>query len=142
MPEVEPTPELDLERLPYETKRAVEAGGILIEQIPPGLNVVPHHDLLEVTDCYGVTVGAIPKYRLARIDPDLIPAYLEQAVDQFPDHLRDQILAGIRDDATVVRDFTNGEHVAIDVGTIKVALIHRCHLVPSWPRPDDGEVIG
>jgi len=136
MPEVEPVPELDLERLPYETKRAVEARGVLIEQLDPGLNVVPHEDHLEVLDRHGATVGTIPKYRLARVDPDLIPGYLEDALERFPDHLRDQILAGMRDDATVVRDFTNGEHVAIDVGTIKVALIHRCRLVPSWPRPE------
>ena len=136
----EPTSELDLKRLPYETKRAVEAGGILIEQITLGLNVIPHEDHLEVTDCHGTTVAAIPLYRLARIDHDLIPEYLAAAADQFPDNLRDQIIAGIRDDATVIRDFTNGEHVAIDVGPIKVALIHRCRLVPSWPRPAEGEV--
>ena len=76
-----------------------------------------------------------PDQRLT--DLEIKASFHEDALDQFPDHLRDQIIAGIRDDATVVRDFTNGEWVAIDVGPVKVALIHRCHLVPSWPRPDD-----
>jgi hypothetical protein len=131
--------DFDLDRLPYEIRRAVESRGVMIEQLDPGLNVVPHDEYLEVVDCHGTSVGEIPLYRLASIDVDTIPAVLAELADHLPTHLRDQVAAALRDGAPTIRDFTDGEHVAIDVGPIKVALIHRCHLVPSWTEDDTGD---
>lgn len=140
MPEVEP---IDLERFAYESRRAIEAGGVLVDQLDPGLNVIPHDDHLELVDCHGTTVGTIPKYRLARIDPELtqllVRLVVAVGVDSHPPHIQDQLLAAARDASITIRDRVNGEHVDLEINGVKVTSIHRRYLVP-WPRPDDGEV--
>lgn len=126
--------ELDIERFPFEYRRAIEkAGNVLVEQLTPGLYARPEPGVVVIVSNEGEDLGEIPLYRLKPIDPELIRPYVVQAVDQFPPHVADQIVAGLNNGDAVIRDLTNSEWVTVDVGPVKVARVHRAHLVPSWP---------
>ena len=128
--------ELDLDRLPYETRQALDRAGILVDQLDPGLSVVPQSDHLEVYDAHGDHVCDIEHYRLAPIDTDLIPPIVAIALTHFPQAQADRIAAAINNGEALVHDLIDRDFVTVDVPGQEIADIHRCHLIPSWPEGD------
>lgn len=127
------TIDLDPDRFPHETRRALIAAGVDPAELEPGLYGRPEAGCVVIVDAHGVDLARIPTYRLAEADYDLVWPLVEQALEMAPTHTVDQVLAAIRDGKAAVLDNPAGEWLRVDVAGQAVAVIHRSHVVASWP---------
>lgn len=129
---------IDPDRIPHETRRALDAAAVLVDTLDPGLSMRPEPEGLVVLDAHGTELATIPRYRLAEADLDRLWPLAERALERVPPHLVDQVLASFRDnDVTVVDDPTD-EWVHVLVGGARFVVVHRSHLVDGWPAEEVG----
>jgi hypothetical protein len=134
------TEELDLERLPHEIRRALDAEAILVDQLDPGLYVEPGSDHLVVLDRHGNRLCTIPRYRLNKVDPEMLVTAAKNLPGTAPGDtaLADQLDAAGQAGDLVLVDPPDAEHVALvaadDAHTALV--LHRSMVVPGWPSED------
>jgi hypothetical protein len=133
----EPTaPTIDQRRIPHELRRALDAAGILVDTLEPGLYVRPEPGHLVVIDAHGNELCNVPTHRLMAADYDRLWILAEKALEDVPPHLADQLLAGVRDNDVKVYDDPGGEWVRVDVSGRKFMIVHRARLVDGWPAED------
>ena len=133
----EPTPPtIDEARFIHETRRALDAAGILVDLLDPGLHVRSEVDHLVLLDAHGTELATIPRHRLLTADLDRLWPLAEQVLGEVPPHLVDQVLAAFRDNDVKVWDNPTGEWVRVDVAGRKFMVVHRSHLVDGWPEEE------
>lgn len=147
------TDDLDLERLPHEIRRAVEAGPdpVLVDQLTPGLFVRPDpdHDALVVLTAEGREVGTIPMHRLRDVPADHAERLVDLLIQAFPVGLADQVRTDVEHGGTALVCPVDEDYVYLRTLGGIVSRFHRSWVVPSWPteelppglldhRPDDG----
>jgi hypothetical protein len=135
--------DLDMERLPHEIRRALDAETILVDQLDPGLYVEPEADHLVVLDRHGNRLCAIPRYRLHKVDPEMLVTAAKNLPATSPGDvaLADQLDAAGQAGALVLVDPPDAEHVAIvaaDQASTAIVL-HRALVVPGWPKDEHRE---
>lgn len=136
------TADLDLERLPYEISRALDAAMVLLEGVEPGLYVKPDEaaDAIDVYQRDGTYLCSVPRYRLRRPEPWLLSKCAEKALENFPLHIADQVVAAIHDGAITVYEPEDEDVVRVEahVGELTYLLYtaHRAVVVEGWPDTD------
>ena len=98
----------------------------------------PETDHITILDAHGTELATIARYRLAQADLDRLWPLAEQALDEVPPHLVDQVLAAFRDNKVQVWDNPADEWVRVDVDGNKFMVVHRSHLVDGWPAEEVG----
>lgn len=129
--------DLDLDRLPYETRRAIENGTdpVLVEQLTPGLFMRPEpdHDAVVVLTAEGHEVGTIPLGRLRDFDRDRLRPYAAKALEGWPTAQADQLLAAINNGGAEVLCPPDDDFVYVNVEGVRFMAVHRSNLVDGWP---------
>lgn len=133
-------PEVDVDRVPFETRRALEENGYFVEMMEAGLSMRRRDDGdLDVIDCHGETLAAVPLHRLLALDPERLRVATAAALERMPTGLADQVVAAINDGEFVLSDPPDDEVVRLDVPlgdrqVVGVFVAHRRVLVPGWPE--------
>ncbi|GAA4518375.1 hypothetical protein GCM10023191_092390 [Actinoallomurus oryzae] len=134
------TADLDWRRFPYEVTRALDRESIMLEQLEPGLRAAYAPGEIVVLDHSGETeLCRVPHYRLALPDPERLRRAAAKALENLPDHLADQCVAAINDEAIELRDPPESEWIEVYVqigpdARVPLFRAHRCVVVPDWPR--------
>jgi hypothetical protein len=137
--EAEP-PELDMNRLPYEIMRALNANFVLAEGLDPGLFVKPDPETREVVVMQnGEELARIPRYRLQRPDPEVLRKAAGEALKNVPSHIADQCIAAINSGRFVLDEPPDQDFVAVTVeigpqNGVSLFKAHRQVVVPEWPN--------
>lgn len=138
-PTAEPT--VDLERVPFEVRRALEKAGYFAELLAPGLRIRRDDDgTLTVVDCHGDDLATVPLHRLLALDSERLRQAAATALERVPVDIADQCAAAINAGAIELHDPPDGDMVRCDIpiGSRVVPLFaaHRRVLVPGWPEDD------
>ncbi len=131
----------DWRRLPYETRKAIEAGGLLPEQLEPGLSMRRDGDELVVSVRDGRVVGRIAMGFLAEVDLVMLRAAVAEQAGALPAFADALAILDAGDWDRVVCDPASDYVVVTLEGSRRVA-VHRETCVPGWPADDErGSVI-
>lgn len=126
--------DIDLARMPYEIRRAVEANGFAIEFLTPPLSVRSEDEGLVVLDRFGAELAVVPRHRLLGFDPERLRPFVGRALETLNDEQAQQLLAAINDGRTTIVDAPDDDRVGVVVDGFKLAAVHRSLLVDDWPE--------
>ena len=135
------SPDVDLDRIPHELRRALWGAGFAAELLDPGLAVRPRDDGdLEVLDRHGDVLAVVPLHRVAAVDTERLLVGCAVALDRLGVDVADQAEA-----ALAAGDYEVVDDPAADVVRVHVRLggarvlpllaAHRSEVVPGWPAP-------
>ncbi len=139
------TDTIDLQRVPFEIKGAIEATGVLLEQIEPGLEMTvdlatDEMVIYENTGGPGVALCRVPMGRLRMPDPVLLRkaavTTLEQIAASGGIAEADQLAQAINDDEIDLIMPPDADMVYVHVLKKPLFATHRRVVVESWVERD------